>query len=81
MTAPYLFRTLSLSVGTATLTVTHGLSVASPSLQVIVTDRADANNVRQVGLDANTVLLRANANFSLVDLAVMQIHSIQGGPA
>lgn len=79
MAAPYLYRTTSLSVDSVTLTVTHGLSIASASLQALITHRANVL-VRQVGLDANTILLRGAADSALIDLAVVQFHSLQGGP-
>lgn len=80
MSAPYLYRSTVATVNTATLTVTHSLSRTPARLQAIATARNITGFVAVVGVNTNTVLLRASVDASSCDLAVVEFHSIQGGP-
>lgn len=80
MAAPYLYRTTGITVNSITLTVTHSLSRTATRLDALVTDRNATGNVFVVGINTNTVLLRATADASNCDLRVLEWHSMQGGP-
>lgn len=83
MTAPYLFRTHGAAISTAATTITHGLSRTASRLFAHVTPRGVNTNSWLIGLStitANTVVLVASAAGTTADVAVLEYHSIQGGP-
>lgn len=78
-----LFRSQNVTVAAAGTTITHSLSRATANLHVLVTQRSVSSlSIGGVSVIApNTVVLHASGNGTIVDVAILEFHSIQGGPA
>ncbi len=76
-----LYRTSGVTVNTITLTVTHSLSRTPNRIAVLATQKNQTGFIAVVGINTNTVLLRASADASMADLNILEWHSIQGGPS
>lgn len=76
-----LYRSTVATVNTITLTVTHSLSRTPNRIAVHAQPANTTGWISVVGINTNTVLLRASADASACNLTVLEYHSIQGGPA
>lgn len=81
-----LYRSANVAITNAAAgtTLTHSLSRTAANLVVIVTPKGNNSNSLGVGVSTigvNSVVLVANAAGVTADVAILEFHSIQGGPA
>lgn len=79
----YLYRTMGVTITAAGSTITHSLSRATNNLHVLLTPR-NTNTLSQPcyvsSITPNTVVIGATGNGAICDIAILEFHSIQGGP-
>ncbi len=77
-----LFRSQNVTVAAAGTVVTHSLSRATADLHVLITQRSVSSlSIGGVSvITPNTVTLHATGDGTVVDVAILEFHSIQGGP-